>query len=441
MFVEKLESTVFYLLILFLPTQLGKHFWPDFSIISGIRIDYLSPTVYVTDVLVGLVFITWLVNTVQRSKFNSSTKLRARVQSYSSKVKVYFILICFLLLNIFLSHNIWNGFYHLLKLLEFSFLAYYVSSTITRISQIKKIFFLLGVGVFGQSLLAIAQFLIQASIGGIFYFFGERTFTAMTPGIANADINGKLLLRSYGTFSHPNVLAGFLLVSMMCLLFSLPWVKKGFEKYFLIVALLLGSSALLLTMSRLAVILWVALLAFVLLNQIQQKVYKLVAGVILLGSIMFLLLATPFGARLIQTNLGEESVVQREVLIQSSTTLFTSQPFIGIGLGNFIPRLATIQKPLTLALYLQPVHNIFLFVLVETGIVGLGFFIVFLLKTYKKLFTDIKTTTYLLSSRIFLIVLSVMLIIGLFDHYWLTLQQGQLLFSLVIGFSWAKLHG
>ena len=428
MFVEKLETIVFYLLILFLPTQLGKHFWPDFSLISGIRIDYLSPTLYVTDILVFLLLLVWFIQKIQSTKF--------KVQK--SKFRIFLLVLCFFFLNIYLSHNIWNGIYHLLKLLEFSFLTYYVASMIRTVRQIKKIFFLLGVGVLGESFLAIAQFVLQSSIGGLLYLFGERTFTSMTPGIANANISGRLLLRSYGTFSHPNVLAGFLLVSMICLLFSLPWIRKGFEKFFWIVILFFGSSALLLTMSRLAVVLWVALLVVVLLYQFQQTIHKIIVALLIFGSILFMLLATPFGARLLQTNLGEESVVQREVLIQSSITLFSRQPIVGIGLGNFIPQLSTIQKPLTLGLYLQPVHNIFLLVLVETGIIGFGFFIILLVKTYRKLFTDVRVTTQLLSSRIFLITLSVMLILGLFDHYWLTLQQGQLLLSLMLGLSWTK---
>jgi hypothetical protein len=38
-----------------LPTQLGKHFFLDFSFINGIRIDYLAPTIHVTDILALLI--------------------------------------------------------------------------------------------------------------------------------------------------------------------------------------------------------------------------------------------------------------------------------------------------------------------------------------------------------------------------------------------------
>src|SRR6266704_5882454 len=64
------ERFIFYSLILLLPTQFGKHFWPDFTIVSGIRIDYLSPITYVTDLLITLLFCVFLVQTFQNlSKF------------------------------------------------------------------------------------------------------------------------------------------------------------------------------------------------------------------------------------------------------------------------------------------------------------------------------------------------------------------------------------
>src|SRR5476651_2543095 len=53
---NKLSLLFFYLLILFLPTQLGKHFWPNFSFVYGIRVDYLSPTIYISDILFVLLF-------------------------------------------------------------------------------------------------------------------------------------------------------------------------------------------------------------------------------------------------------------------------------------------------------------------------------------------------------------------------------------------------
>lgn len=48
----KIEKILIFLTILFLPTQLGKHFWPSFSYIYSLPVDYLSPTLYFWDLLI-----------------------------------------------------------------------------------------------------------------------------------------------------------------------------------------------------------------------------------------------------------------------------------------------------------------------------------------------------------------------------------------------------
>src|SRR5580692_2023869 len=70
---SNIESLLLSLFFLFLPTQLGKHFWPDFSIVSGIRIDYLSPIIYVTDILVVLLFAFFLVRQMRLFKISKIT--------------------------------------------------------------------------------------------------------------------------------------------------------------------------------------------------------------------------------------------------------------------------------------------------------------------------------------------------------------------------------
>ena len=124
------------------------------------------------------------------------------------------------LINVLFSQFFWNSAYAAIKLTEFRVFGWYLSQSIRTLKQIIIVFFLLSIGGFIESLLAIAQFFNHGSINGFFYLLGERFFTAQTPGIANASINGELVLRSYGTFSHPNVLAGFLVLVMSFLLFG-----------------------------------------------------------------------------------------------------------------------------------------------------------------------------------------------------------------------------
>ncbi len=155
----------------------------------------------------------------------------------------------------------------------------------------------------------------------------------------------------------------------------------------------------------------------------------------LLALIVGALFYIPVLPRLEGTNFAEEAITQRADLFKSTLIIIKNHPLFGIGLLNFLPGISHIQKPLSPTLYLQPVHNIFLLVTAEIGIIGVGFFLWFLFKTYKRLMRCLKNQKNL--SLILLILLSVILILGMFDHYWLTLQQGQLLFALILGLSWA----
>src|SRR5260221_424888 len=47
-----LQNKLFTLFIVLLPVQLGLHFWPDWALVSGIRVDYLAPVIYLTDLIV-----------------------------------------------------------------------------------------------------------------------------------------------------------------------------------------------------------------------------------------------------------------------------------------------------------------------------------------------------------------------------------------------------
>ena len=83
----------------------------------------------------------------------------------------------------------------------------------------------------------------------------------------------------------------------------------------------------------------------------------------------------------------------------------------------------------------QPVHNIYLLIAAETGILGLASFLTFLFFIFKKAWEKIKSLAggeriYLYS---FLFIAYNFLFIGLFDHFLWDLQQGQLLFWMILG--------
>ena len=402
---QKARSRLFFLLLLFfLPTQLGLHLWPDFSFVRGLRVDYLSPTLYFTDVLAILLVA-------------SSPKVFLKLIKALLKYKKFALLaFLFVFLNIIYSSSPLSSIYYLIKILEMSALFVFVLKNFGIFRNLIAPIF--ATGILFESLLAILQFLKQASINGIFYFFGERFFSLGTPNIAAASINGELILRPYATFSHPNVLAAYILVGTFFILREAK-LKRSASSIFYFVCLLFGFIAILLTLSRTPLILYMTSVLFlVFYKKFSPKVlFSFLAGFV--GAILF------FGQtlfdRFANTPILDESFVERLLLAKAAVKMLYDNLFLGVGLGSFLhelPNYYTGHK----YFFLQPVHNIFLLFGAEGGIIGL----ILLTLTFAYLFT--KTN---LSGRVILLII---LALGFFDHYFLTLQQGQLLFALSIAY-------
>lgn len=432
---SSLEKLFFYLAILFLPTQLGKHFWPNFSSIQGVRVDYLSSTIYLTDIFIFLLFVLTCFSILKRLNFKFQIKdFKIKKLLEIGNYLILAVLVLFMLAGVVFSKSPYAGFYGLLKFCEFLFFGLYAALSVKRVKDLKEILYLLIPLFFVESLLSIAQFLNNGSVGGIFYLLGERSFNAQTPGIANASLQGSLILRPYGTLPHPNVLSGYLLISMIFFIFLLSKTASLKIKIFIFSCIALGSFSLFITLSRIAILIYllITVLIFFKLLYSKNKIQKKVIYFLVLFSVFALIFFTPFPLRLLSSSLSDESVTQREYLIEKSIAFAKSSPFFGVGLNNYLVNTSDFKS--NRVFLVQPVHNIYLLVLTETGLFGLIFFIYFILKTFKKLiFNKLRIYKYL-----FLALLSICFL-GFFDHYFLTLQQGQLIFSLVLGLSWTSI--
>lgn len=365
------------LIVLFLPTQLGLHFWPSFSRAAGIRIDYLSPTLYFTDILI-LAYI--IFNT---PKF---------VQWLKKNYKVPSALLLLVVINTYFSISPANTFFWWLRLFEYSLLFLGLRLNNVRWSKIKTA---LLVSTIFVVLLEIAQFLQQSSLGGIFFWFGERGFSSSTSGIARTSFFGQEILRPESTFSHPNSLSGYLLVVLYLL-----YKNKSHLWQRMLVTL-----GILLTFSK------AALLSIVLLVMFRNQSAFLPTVFLFLSVIQLLLPVFPTSFQFVSDRL---------FYLSPSREMVATNPIFGVGLGSFIPGLAEmVQGSFLLSSKLQPVHNLLVLIVSEIGLFG-----VCLLACLAKVFGK-KTTFPKLAGLITIVVIT-----GTFDHYWLTLPQNKLILLL-----------
>ncbi len=411
----KLHRILFYLLISLLPLQLGRHFWPGFSLISGIRVDYLAPTIYLTDLLVIGILGSWLW---KRKKQFSIPNSQAVVRKHWWILAIF----CFLLVNVFFAQNRGAALYKLIKIIEFTLLGFYVAKNRF---QISTLCFSLSMAVIYSSLLALAQFFRQASLGGVFWWLGERTFNAFTPGIAQIIWEGRLIMRPYATFPHPNVLAGFILVSLVLIATTKTQDLK--QRIIKRLGVFFGVIGIAISFSRSAWLVGVLVSFWFLIRNLRiTKTNK--------KFLYFILLCLLFGVGVLFYSLShlstEEAISRRLQLNQVAIKMTKQNPLIGVGLNNFVSRLPEFWQKPEVVRFLQPVHNIFLLTFAETGVTGLLIFFWLLILSYRKLLIT--------NNQRLIITLSAILILGLFDHYWLTLQQTQLLFTIILGLVWAK---
>lgn len=260
---------------------------------------------------------------------------------------------------------------------------------------------------FWVSLLALLQVVAKGSVGGVFYWLGERPFLLGNPGIAKFFIFDKWFLRPYSTFGHPNALSGFLGATIMLLI--------PFKKKYEYVILAFVATAVLFAFSQTV---WVAFLLALLINNFKPKKLTVAFSPFFLSFVLVWVSHSYY-----QELVTYESLVRRAFLNLASINLFSRQIWSGAGLGSFVIFLPQIFKDLSSFVndqvfwWLQPVHNIYLLVLAEAGLLG----------TSALFFGIYKIVTKRLTPAFVFI-----LITGLFDHYWFTLQQNLMLLAVVV---------
>lgn len=384
-----LQQFLLYLFIFLLPTQLGKHFFFHFSYVSGVRTDYLAPTIYLTDIL-AIIIITANISAVFRFL------LRKEVVIFSGLI----------LANLLFSQSTTISIIKSLKIYEFLLIALIYSQSSLSLRKI-SLFLLLGAGF--ELLLTTTQFVTGHSLQGFWYWLGERRFGLSTPGIAKIFISNAEYIRPYGTFSHPNSLAGFYLLVYFFALTS-KVVNNNLLKYSL---LFISACLVLISFSKVAIS---ALVFFNIAYLIFQK-NKTCRFCVFARSIVFLTIGLLF----LNTQ-GDPLTLQKRVeLLKNSLVIFLQHPFFGVGMGNYLNAQKDFFSHYPF-FFNQPVHNIVLLFMTEAGLL-LGLYSLAVL---------IKTVLRNISLSLLYCIL-VVLATGMFDHYWITLQQNILLMGVFSG--------
>lgn len=428
--------SLLFLWIFLLPTNLFWKILPNFGFVGGLQIDYLIPKLYLTDIVGLLLMIVGIVKL-------QSEQSAAGIASFWKKSKTHVVgfaglgmLLLFCLVRQaftpFPLSGYWFAISVCIRLATGAIIGFLFPHNRRIISA--TLFWGMLSAVFFQSVVGLYQFTVQKEVAG-FLFLGEPTLTTQI-GIDKTNwswlddtFHTRLGLRiaPYGTTPHPNVLAGFLAVSVsqiwahMLKLKTKPFVQKTV----ILTVTILGLVTLFLTQSVTG---WLTLcLGVVVVTQSQiQKKFQFQNRVTANGAVFLVLfISILFSACVLngldRFSLGEESVDRRLSLQHAAFQLIFHHPVFGTGMNQITAAVEEFQTGSEVVRFVQPTHQFTLLFLTENGALGLLSCIVFMLIIpNKRALSALCITCIILFG-----VLS-------FDHYLYTLPQGQLLVGVLL---------
>ena len=176
--------------------------------------------------------------------------------------------------------------------------------------------------------------------------------------------------------------------------------------------------ALVLTFSRSALLaLFIGLFLYYAVSNVKITWKNVMVGLVF---VMFFFVVFDLYSVLVERLIvGDQSALTERTLYYSASKQMFFDNLFGVGLGNFT---SIMQQYLSVKLQpwlIQPVHNIFLLMFNEIGLLGgLGFIGLFGF-FFSRLIERKSRFSYIMMS-----IWAVIVVIGLFDHYFVSLYQG-----------------
>jgi len=405
------KEIITYLWLALIPTQLGRHFWLVESRVLGMKIDYLSIILYLSDIL----WVVWIIKNHPLTP--SLTKEGDKTKNFWNRWLMVVLVLAIVVGNVVVAQAKLVAVYRWLRVGQWLFTFYLVSKNKKDIEE--KLLKVIPWWIIIESFLALAQVVKGGSLQGIWWWFGERRFLLGNLGIAEMRVGNEAWVRAYGTFSHPNSLAGFLLLAWIWwrkspALRAPPLRKGGILKWVVNWSALLG---IVLAGSRTVWVLSILILIQETRNEKQELkgvVEKVLIGIGLVAMVLGIV-GNEYELKSFLGGWDKDSWSKRVSLVVSAKNMFIDSPFLGIGNGNFVSVLPKYQEKNIF--WLQPVHNIFLLILSEIGIFG----VVLLCK----MFGRIRKKNWQ--------ILGIIIVTGMLDHYWVTLPQNFWLAAIILG--------
>lgn len=469
---------LFFLLLILLPIQTRLIYFSENSQKEGSFIFYNTAFWYLTDLVLIVIILIWLVRSASKGLFLVKHRIFSR---FTLPLWSFFT---FSLISILVSReaitelSLFGLFKLFIIILFFCF-----TINIFSVKPVKQLFhiifwLILATSIF-QGIIGVSQYFSQHSLG--LKVLGEEFIRPYLPGIAKFKVEegqrwlfDKIfsvyretsLVRPYGTFPHPNVFGGFFFLSTILSYYLFLVSHETWKRRLVSVVIFLQIFALFMSFSRLAVVAWLfssifwfSLVFMPRLNgfwegllrgrakfidrfvhaqsfysisgffTITRRLALMVAVFIIICGVLFAFQIFQRTGELALAPKVSETISDRLLYQKVAREMIKKAPMFGVGYQNFVLKMKVLS-PLELKSYqYQPVHNLYLLILAEIGILGFVSFLLFLLMLMRYSIVRLFNLEVL---TLFSILVGI-LFISFFDHYFFTIQQGRLIFFLVAG--------
>ena len=296
-----------------------------------------------------------------------------------------------------------------------------------------------------QCAIGIYQYFNQHSLG--LSFLGEldmRQFPFHNPGkhrwLLDKTQSCELLYRASGTFTHPNILGGFLFCSIMASFYLFMKSESKFRLVLLINIIFLQIFTLYIVFSRSAILALVfAMLIWGFLQLKREKMRSpafrrfliLASAIIISGLLGIGIFYSQLAARggIINYNaVTTYADSERIQYLRMAIDMIKEHPLLGIGFNNFQLYEDPIQPNYPGHIFFSKVHNIYLLIASEMGLVSVGLFLLFIFSILKKTGQSPSRPENFQERSFLLAVFWGLLFIGSCDFYLIHTPHGRILF-------------
>ncbi|MBU0646536.1 O-antigen ligase family protein [Patescibacteria group bacterium] len=285
-------------------------------------------------------------------------------------------------------------------------------------------------GLILPSLLGWWQVLAGTSPGSTLLGLASHQASVLGQAVVET-AQGDRILRAYGSFSHPNVLGGYLAMASLLTVWLINQTKQN--RRFLGLALIFLTATLVITFSRSA---WLALILGGLAmsagliwrkKTIQPAVWKFGGSALLVMAVTMGIFSQAVFTRVqAQARLETQSIEERLAAYHPWPKVMQMNPLTGVGPGNYPLALAALTPDQPAWSY-QPMHNAALLMMSEVGLLGLVMAGWWLLAFYRQIKLNQAWVLALAGGAAFIPL-------ALFDHYLWSSWSGLAILSIFLAF-------